>query len=376
MSTRPPRRDRAGVLLPDDHPLQGVLVSPEADCVTEVAAWLKDELAAWYGHREPPDSGWRGPAPMSRADLDSQGLVDFTGAPHGGAHKLLPEWQSQARITPTTIIDHTIVGEGLGAYYLFRDQSGLESHFIVHGRWGGIPDGTIWQLMSIDRRADANNEANGYAISIETGDDGSPADTPWTAAEVASLRWLHNELAVMRPSIRRRKAISCTSGGLGYHAQMGAPSCWTPVAGKTCPARDRIDQWNRILVPAFVEGETDMPLTDGDRPLIREEAAAAVRSVLRIGGTLEIIQQGQASNDRALQILDQEVDAANSRMGELATLVAELAARPAGTVQVDATAAQAIADALVTNQAFLDAIAGRAASVAGERLQKEPPAGA
>jgi hypothetical protein len=37
-------------------------------------------------------------------------LISFSGSPHGGDHKLLPEWNSQPRITPTTIIDHSIVG--------------------------------------------------------------------------------------------------------------------------------------------------------------------------------------------------------------------------------------------------------------------------
>jgi hypothetical protein len=31
-------------------------------------------------------------------------LISFTGSPHGGSHKLLPEWNRQPRITPTTII--------------------------------------------------------------------------------------------------------------------------------------------------------------------------------------------------------------------------------------------------------------------------------
>jgi N-acetylmuramoyl-L-alanine amidase len=113
-------------------------------------------------------------------------LISFTGSPHGGSRKLLPEWRSQGRITPIAIIDHSIVGSAMGAWLLFRDSSGLESHFIVRGRRSGVEDGHIWQLMDTGRRADANRNANGYAISIETEDDGDPDTQPWTRAQLQS----------------------------------------------------------------------------------------------------------------------------------------------------------------------------------------------
>lgn len=115
-------------------------------------------------------------------------LISFAGSPHGGDHKLLPEWNSQPRITPTTIIDHSIVGSALGAWYYFRDQTGLESHFIVRGAPSGSQDGRIWQLMDTGRRADANFHANAFAISIETEDNGDPAGGSLPARRVAR-RW-------------------------------------------------------------------------------------------------------------------------------------------------------------------------------------------
>jgi hypothetical protein len=326
--------------LPPNHPLAGWEPPADADCIADAApARLLADLEAFYGHREPPDTDLadleaealatltlKAPTAdaLRSATLDSQGLVDFTGAPHGGAHKLLPEWQSQPRITATTILDHTIVGEGLGTYYYFRDKTGIESHFIIHGRWGSVADGLIWQLMSIDREADANNEANSYAISIETGDDATPEDTPWTAAQVASLTWLHDVLRRMRPNIVRAKATSCRSGGLGYHAQMGAPSCWTPSSGKTCPARARIAQWTDRLVPAFVSGasagawwEMSIPQSELDKiggelaqqlgsGAGQEALRAAVRHVLSIsaGGQLNN-PFGTVNNDNlAITLLD------------------------------------------------------------------------
>jgi len=177
-------------------------------------------------------------------------LLSFSGSPHGGRLRLLPEWQSQPKITPTTIIDHSIVGSALGAYLFFRDKTGIESHFIVD------LNGEIWQLMDTGRQADANLEANRYAISIETADNGNPDTFAWTSQQLASLKWLHNKLRAVHPTIPKKKATSCTSGGLGFHSQMGAPSCWTSAVGKTCPGKpERVSQWNEILVPAFISGE-------------------------------------------------------------------------------------------------------------------------
>lgn len=69
-------------------------------------------------------------------------LLDFRGSPHGGSQKLLPEWNSQARITPVLIIDHSQVGSSLGTYYYFRDQTGIESHFSTAGGGPAARTGT------------------------------------------------------------------------------------------------------------------------------------------------------------------------------------------------------------------------------------------
>jgi N-acetylmuramoyl-L-alanine amidase len=183
-------------------------------------------------------------------------LISFAGSPHGGSHKLLPEWRSQPRITPVLIIDHSIVGSAIGAWWYFHDSTGIESHFIIRGRRSGSADGHIWQLMDTDRRADANHQANNKAISIETEDDGDPDTQPWTTAQLQSLIWLHNKLARLYPRIRRREATDCDGPGLGYHSRLGAPSCWTPVAGK-------------LLAP-----DTPIPTPGGLRPL-REIAVGA-----------------------------------------------------------------------------------------------------
>jgi hypothetical protein len=175
-------------------------------------------------------------------------LLNFRGAPHGGRNRFLPEWQDQPRITPTTIIDHSIVGSAEGAWQMFKDRSSLESHFIVD------LNGEIWQLMDTSRQADANLKANRYALSIETADRGNPDIQPWTPEQLDSLEWLHNELVRLHPGIPRRKSRSCDDpSGLGYHTLHGAPSCWTPVA-KSCPGVIRKKQWDALLLPAFLRG--------------------------------------------------------------------------------------------------------------------------
>lgn len=208
-------------------------------------------------------------------------LLDFRGSPHGGSHRLLPEWNSQARITPVLIIDHSQVGSSLGTYFYFRDQTGIESHFSVRGRRSGAQDGHIWQFMNTDRMAEANRQANRFpngtgAISIETEDDGDPDHQPWTRRQLASLKWLHDKLVRTHPTIPRRRATSATgpgAKGLGYHTMFGAPSPWTP-ASKTCPGRPvRVGQWQRELLPAFLraEPEEDDVLNDDDREWIHAQ---------------------------------------------------------------------------------------------------------
>jgi N-acetylmuramoyl-L-alanine amidase len=206
-------------------------------------------------------------------------LLDFSGSPHGGSHRLLPEWNSQARIVPVLIIDHSQVGSSLGTYFYFRDQTGIESHFSILGRRSGGRDGHIWQFMNTDRVAEANRQANRFpngtgAISIETEDDGDPDNQPWTARQLASLKWLHNKLARMYPTIPRRRASAATgpgARGLGHHTLFGAPSPWTPVS-KTCPGRPvRVRQWQNELLPAFLRAEEDDVLNQDDREFIHRQ---------------------------------------------------------------------------------------------------------
>lgn len=201
-------------------------------------------------------------------------LLSFVGSPHGGRQRLLPEWNTQPTITATTIIDHSIVGSAEGAYLHFRDNTGVESHFIID------LDGEIWQLMDTGREADANLEANAYAISIETADNGDPDNFRWTTAQFESLVWLHNKLRQVHPTIDNKEGIGCTSPGRrghSYHTRNGAPSCWTPVA-KSCPGNIRKTQWRDENLPAYLSGPlpTPGPLEDTEMFLLRCDTPARV----------------------------------------------------------------------------------------------------
>jgi hypothetical protein len=59
----------------------------------------------------------------------------------------------------------------------------------------------------------------------------------------------------------------------------GAPSAWTPVAGKTCPGKPvRVRQWEQILLPAFLREEVnDLGTFEGFSGNGRESFEAAVR---------------------------------------------------------------------------------------------------
>src|SRR5215207_9118264 len=124
-------------------------------------------------------------------------LLDLSGAPHGGKIKLLPEAFSQSTITPVGVVDHTIVGSGAGAFAFFHDDTGAEATFINN------LDGELWELMPLDRVADARVAGNSFMLdgkrcgllSIEHADNGDPDHFGFTQAQIESSIWLHNRLA-------------------------------------------------------------------------------------------------------------------------------------------------------------------------------------
>lgn len=160
------------------------------------------------------------------------------------AHRPLPETHGQGRITPRAVILHTAAGASESLYDFFRNSSNLESHFMVG------ESGHIEQYIDTTVRADANYNANDFAVSIETGDGG--VIKPWNSAQVASLVRLVGWICDTH-GIPKRQIPSAYSSGIGWHVQFGAPGAWTPSV-KSCPGGPRIHQTKTVIIPRVAQG--------------------------------------------------------------------------------------------------------------------------
>lgn len=164
--------------------------------------------------------------------------------------KILPEDATQGPITPRAVILHTAVDSASpnsSIYpYFARADVGDESHFYV------MDNGTIEQYIDTGHRADANVSANGFAISIETEDDGNPAQNSWTASQLNSIIKLVNWCCAVH-NIPHRQIGSPTGSGIGWHSMWGfntptkRPNPWTNALGKTCPGGPRILQMSQVI---------------------------------------------------------------------------------------------------------------------------------
>jgi len=178
-------------------------------------------------------------------------------------------------IAPRTVIVHSEATAG----GLAKPTGGpLEWHFMVRR------DGRILQHVDTQRRADANNKANAFAVSIETEDDGYPDREAWTDAQLWALERLIRWIATAH-QIPLRRCPSWQTGGVGYHTMFGAPSPWTPVV-KTCPGKVRIRQFDEVLLPRLVgSASTEQPPTEEPDVIGRDQLddrKAAARQLFRL----------------------------------------------------------------------------------------------
>jgi hypothetical protein len=167
-------------------------------------------------------------------------------------NKLLAD-PTAALVRPRMVIVHTMDGFLLGTDAHFRKPSvKVEAHFGIGGPHDppGL-DGVIWQWVDTSRQADANVEANDFAISIETSDGGHDPAPPWSQKQVESLVRLIERLCSLH-GIPRRVVTDPHDpvGGLGWHTMFGAPSKWCAVS-KTCPGPARIEQFRTEVLPAL-----------------------------------------------------------------------------------------------------------------------------
>lgn len=159
--------------------------------------------------------------------------------------QIIPESYTQGQITPTTLIFHRAVSsaDSLLGYWTTPGVE-LESHFYV-GRTG-----TIYQFMDTDVRADANMQANEFAISVETWDGGNTPDSDgWNDAQMAANKRLAAWVCSTH-GIRRAPATSWAGGGIGGHNWF--PTEWAG-GPRGCPGTERNRQIRQEIIP-YVAG--------------------------------------------------------------------------------------------------------------------------
>jgi hypothetical protein len=190
-------------------------------------------------------------------------------------HKPLSENHWQGSITPRAVILHTAVSGASSLFGFFQNNSNLESHFYVRN------DGTIEQYMDTGIRADANKNANDFAVSIETQDD--RVIKPWTAQQVDALVRLVSWICNVH-GIAKRQIPSAYGEGIGWHVQFGAPGPWTPVS-KSCPGSPRIEQTKNVIIPRVRAGQSG---GGGSAPGVPEEDDMGRVEEISIPAAMEI----------------------------------------------------------------------------------------
>ncbi len=164
--------------------------------------------------------------------------------------RLIPPGSSDPRITPRVGILHVDAGNADSLYAYFNGPSGgIESHFHVK------KSGVIEQYRDTNYQADANYQANDFAVSIETQGYG---EGEWTSEQMASIKRLLVWLNEVHPTIPLRECTDPYGSGIGYHTLFGAPSAWTPVS-KSCPGPDRKVQFHNVIVPWLKSGAETAP---------------------------------------------------------------------------------------------------------------------
>ncbi len=148
-------------------------------------------------------------------------------------------------ISPRILVFHTMVGYLLGTESWFRRDgySGTESTFGVGGEWDGQYDGVAFQWQRIDRQADAQYAANGYANSVELSDGGDPT-RPLGARQLAALITLTATWCQVT-NTPCQWVTDPDHHGLGFHSQFPE---WN-TAGHACPGPVRLQQLRDIVVP-------------------------------------------------------------------------------------------------------------------------------
>jgi hypothetical protein len=182
-------------------------------------------------------------------------------------HRLIPPGDNDPRINARIGILHVDAGNAYDLWDYFAHRSGgIESHGHIR------KDGTIQQYRDTAFQADANLDANDFAISFESQ---GYAEGTWTDEQIATntrvMLWARQEHNI---PLRVVTSWDDFSGGWGYHTLFGAPSHWTPVS-KSCPGPDRKQQFHDVLAPWMANPTQEDDVTPEDLAKI-EKAIEAV----------------------------------------------------------------------------------------------------
>jgi N-acetylmuramoyl-L-alanine amidase len=158
-------------------------------------------------------------------------------------HSLLPEATYQEVVKPRIAILHSNSGPRSSSwrnlFNWWRQPSVTgEPHFQVD------LDGTVAQMMPLNRRADCNAKANRIAWSFETQDRGAASveSTEWTLEQLASMIGVLTALCVCY-RLPCYAVTGWNASGIGYHSQFPE---WSIYRGKTCPGAARIRQMDYV----------------------------------------------------------------------------------------------------------------------------------
>lgn len=204
-------------------------------------------------------------------------------------------WAFPTRHKKDKVILHTSVG-GIGpALGEWTKKKKLWSTFYVE------LNGTVTQFCDSGWHAQANGDASGPAISIETEDHRYPTTQwdPWSKAQIDALvsiiRWCSEQHGI--PLVR---CPSVNGAGIGFHSMFGS-SAWNKHAHE-CPAGARIAQFNWVIMPAVTRVAAKVkvdPEMGGYRGTELWTEVARMRALLGDGVWLEDIMRSKTNNPRA-----------------------------------------------------------------------------
>lgn len=130
-------------------------------------------------------------------------------------------------------------------------SQGIESHVFITKDVKNPNE----QFRDTSREADANYKANSWIGSDGKRHGFLSAETQGTGAGKWNKKQLDDikELILITSKehdFPLRKVGSYHGHGIGYHTQFPE---WTNVPGKTCPGKDRIVQYNEVILPWLAE---------------------------------------------------------------------------------------------------------------------------